>query len=239
MHQDSSLVGVLAVSCFLLFTGVGAVAQVHKLAKRTQAWKKGKLTQESICEGLHPVREMWSFSAFLLFALSGLTRSYIDLFLLISRIPVILLSTVILWFLQRYQGGSARRYYYIAVLADCTLLVVMLVVALGSSLNDTIVSSVVDGALSIVSFLLFYGKLSQAVKMYRFRQSRAVSWLREGGLIVKDTTGLLYSISIGPELFWVSVTHVLSAISSSTICIAKFLVERGRKEVERAPKDSG
>lgn len=218
--------GYLAAVSFILFTGLGACLQVLKLFRRTQAWKSGELERAHICDGLHPVREMWSYSAFLLFALSGITRSYIDLFLLLSRLPVVLLSTVILWFLQAHGIKGARKFFLLSMLGDIALGCAIAFTIFGTRLHASIASTLVDGALSIVSFLLFYGKQLQAVTMYRQRKSAAVSWARELGLVIKDATGFWYSFSVGPELMWVSVTHVLSGISSASICLSKYLVER-------------
>ena len=229
--------GYVATICFLLFTGVGACAQIYKLSRRTILWKGGALDRESICEGLHPVREMWSFSAFLLFALSGLTRSYIDYFLVLSRLPVVLLSTGILWFLATYGGQGSRRYFLASLTGVAILLTMIMFVMFGYRFHDSPVSWIVDTTLSVVSLLLFYGKQLQAWTMYREKRSHAVSWLRELGLVIKDGTGLWYSLSVGSELRWVSVTHVLSALSSSTICIVKFVVERRtplRREEQRS-----
>ena len=90
MIISTTQAGYVAITCFLVFTGVGACAQVYKLIQRTAAWRRGDLPRTHVCDGLHPVREMWSFSAFLLFALSGLTRTYLDYFLLFSRLPVVI-----------------------------------------------------------------------------------------------------------------------------------------------------
>ena len=226
MHQ----VGYIAASCFIIFTVVGAVAQVLKLAKRTRAWRQKELDQDRVCDGLHPVREMWSYSAFLLFALSGLTRSYIDYFLLLSRFPVVMLSTVILWFLQFHGQRGAKRFFRLAILGDGILILLILLVTFRYRFHGTLVPWVVDGALIAVSILLFYGKQLQAFTMYRERRSKAVSWTREIGLVLKDFTGFWYSALVGRELVWVSVTHVLSAISSITICSVKYYSERKHKE---------
>ena len=238
MQNEHEITGYIAAACFLTFTGVGALAQVHKLHTRTRAWRQGALERERITEGLHPVREMWSFSAFFLFALSGLTRSYLDYFLLLSRLPVIGFSTIILWFLFRHAREEAFKYFILAVIADGILIVMLFMALSGFRFDGTYVPRVVDAALSIVAILLFYGKQLQAFSMYRQRRSRAVSWLREGGLVIKDLTGLAYSLNIGSELLWVTVTHSLSAVSSTTICLAKFLVERKPRISAEGGKDA-
>lgn len=222
----NNLNGFVAAGSFLLFTGVGASAQVLKLYRRTKEWKLGKLERREICDGLLPAREMLSFSAFTLFALSGLTRTYLDYFLFVSRLPVIILSTIVLWFLQFHGERGARKIYFYALGCNLMLLFVIGITFSGSRIDHSLIQSLVDGALSVVSISLFFGKQMQAIGMYRYKRSRAVSWFREGGLVIKDLAGLWYSLSIGSELLWVSVTHVLSAVSSFTICVVKYLVER-------------
>lgn len=218
--------GLIAVVCFLLFTGVGACAQILKLIRRTRTWSSGVLDRGQICDGLHPVREMWSFSAFLLFALSGLTRSYIDYFLLLSRLPVVLLSSAILWFLQYHGVKGAKKFFLFALCGDVLLLGMSAAAISGQRYDTTFVPLAVDAALSVIGVLLFYGKQLQALAMYRNRRTQAVSWIRESGLLIKDLTGFWYSSSVGRELLWVSVTHCLSFVSSFTICAAKYYVER-------------
>ena len=227
--QNSHITGYIAIASFFIFTGIGACAQVYKLIQRTRALKRGELELDQVCEGLHPVREMWSFSAFLFFALSGLTRTYLDYFLLLSRFPVIILSTVILWFLKHHKLKGADKFFYIALLGNAALISLTVLAISGYSFSQSILPRLIDGTLGVVSLLLFYGKMLQATTMYRNRRSQAVSWLRESGLVVKDLTGLWYSITVGSELFWVSVTHILSALSSFSICLVKFVVERARK----------
>lgn len=225
MGLDATVSGYIAVSSFLLFTGVGGAAQVVKLAQRTRAWRAGLLERSSVCAGLHPVREIWSFAAFSLFALSGLTRSYLDYFLLGSRLPVILLSTAILWFLSFHGAKGAKAFLRIAVAVDLLIAGMITAAASGYSYAHTLIPLVVDIALGGVSLLLLYGKISQALSMYRERRSHAVSWMRETGLVVKDITGLYYSATVGSELFWVSATHIMSGFSSAMICLAKYRVE--------------
>lgn len=228
MASHPTIAGYIAVICFLLFTGIGACAQVYKLGQRTRAWRRAALERDRICDGLHPVREMWSFSAFLLFALSGLTRSYVDYFLLLSRLPVVILSTVIIWFLYYHGKKGAGKFFILAVVGDIALIALIVSAFFGYRPASTGIPLIVDGGLSVVGVLLFYGKQLQAVTMYRVQRSQAVSWLRESGLVIKDITGLWYALGVGSELFWVSITHMLSAVSSITICAVKFVVERNR-----------
>lgn len=218
--------GFIAAATFLLLTGTGAAAQVYKLARRTADFQAGNLPRDRIYEGLLPVREMWSLAAFLLFALSGLTRTYLDVFLVVSRTPVIVLSTVIMWYLYRHGARGAARFFRIAVGADIFLCSVIALRALGFDLSASLLPRLVDGALAVVGVLLLYGKLTQARAMHRERRSRAVSWLREGGLVIKDLTGLWYAWSVGSELLLVGITHAFSVVSSAAICTVKFQVER-------------
>ncbi|NDC38684.1 MAG: hypothetical protein EBZ48_11610, partial [Proteobacteria bacterium] len=101
--------GYIAAGTFLLFTGTGSCAQLLKLIKRERAWQRGEIQRPQIYDGLHPVRECWSLTAFILFALSGLTRSYTDYFLVLSRLPVIIISTAILALLVLHQAPRAKR----------------------------------------------------------------------------------------------------------------------------------
>ncbi len=224
MQPDATTAGYLAFIAFLAGSGIGAGAQAHKLYSRTQAWRRGILDRDRICDGLQPTRELWSFAAFLFFAFSALTRSYVDAVLLFSRLPVVLLSTVILWFLQLHGLPQARLFFAVALLADVLLGLLM---AFSMSGHDASFLAVfVDPGLLLISALLFYGKQRQARRMLQEERSRGVSWLREVGIVVKDVTGLWYSLAVGRELFWISVTHVLSGISSLTICGVKFYLEK-------------
>ena len=217
--------GFIAALCFLLFTGGGALAQLWKLTVRTRAFREGVLSQDHVCDGLHPVREMWSFSAFTLFALSGLTRSQTDYFLLLSRVPVIALATGILWYLRLHRQHRAATFFFLALVSDVIVLALLLFVLAGKGSTLTAFSGVVDGLLSVVSVCLFYGKTLQARTMFRTERSQAVSYLREFGVSIKDLTGLWYSVSVGSELLWVGVTHVLSFASSMLIAFVKFVLE--------------
>lgn len=218
--------GYIAAGTFLLFTGTGAIAQVIKLTKRTAHWRAGNLERDRVCDGLHPVREFWSYSAFLLFALSGATRSYVDLFLLVSRTPVVLLSTVIMGFLAFHEIRSARKFLYFALVGDLVLFLAIVVLLCGYSIAIPWLAYGVDIALAGISFFLFYGKSLQAYTMWKEKRTMAVSWTREIGLVLKDISGLWYTVTIGSALFFVGLTHVLSMVSSSSICWVKWRRER-------------
>lgn len=227
--------GYIAAFTFLITSGGGSLAQVVKLRERERSWRAGTLSEAQICEGLHPIRELWSFSAFSLFALSALTRSYIDLFLLGSRLPAIVLATLTIWIVSKHQGGRATSIFRFALGVDLLVLAVLVVALTGSSLGGTALAISIDLLLAGVSGFLFFGKMLQATTMLRERQTRAVSWLRELGLVIKDISGLWYALGVGSELRWVAITHVLSGISSSAICLAKAYVERTssrRKDME-------
>ena len=220
--------GLIAALVFIAFTGIGYLAQVVKLFQRRAAAGVGSLSAEHIADGLHPTREFLSFLAFTLFALSGLTRTYFDYVLVFSRLPVVILSTVILWFLAGSDTGNSRKLFRVAVLGNIFLFALLVIVVSGHSVAHTQLPTLVDWALAGISVLLFYGKSLQAYTMYREQKSAAVSWLRELGLILKDMTGLYYALGVGAELKWVALTHTLSFISSSAICIAKYLIERAQ-----------
>lgn len=219
------LSGYVAAGCFLVFTGIGTLLQVLKLAARTREQRSQGLEPAGIAEGLQPAREMWGYSAVLLFALSALTRGYIDYFILFSRLPVVVLWTVILWYLHLAQPG-ARKYFVGAIVGNGLLSLLMALVWLGYRFEQTELRTIVDGSLSIVGLFVFWAKSKQAYLMCRDRLSAGVSIGREAGIALKDFTGLLYSTQIGSELLWVTVTHILSMISSTAILIAKQFVER-------------
>lgn len=208
------------------------MAQVVKLLKRRTKWRVGELSEADICEGLSPTRELWSFTAFSLFAMSGLTRSYIDLFLICSRVPAIILATMTIWLMSVHGSGAAKRFFKLALGMNVLFIVLAMLVMGGISFGATIAARGVDTALACVSVLLFYGKITQAESMVKTGKTGAVSWLREVGLVVKDTSGLWYAISVGPELFWIGLTHTLSWLASTSICFAKFWVERVLKRAE-------
>ena len=105
---------------------------------------------------------------------------------------------------------------------------IFLVTSGGGSLAQVLKlgSRTIDSSPACVSLFLFYGKLKQAKTMFKSQRAQAVSWLRGLGLVVKDVSGLWYTLSVGHELIWLSLTHLLSGVSSSLICAAKWRVER-------------
>lgn len=217
--------GFSAAISFLVFAGIGSATQVYKLWSRHRQFKQGLLRSEEVCAGLHPTRELWSYAAFLLFALSGTTRSYFDWFLVVSRTPVVIFSTITLGFLARHSVPSAQRYFIISLCGTLALGAAVIAGLNGSTLSGAVAASSVDATLAAVSLLLFYGKSSQALRMYRSRQAGAVSYTREIGLVCKDLAGLWYALVVGAELTWIGVTHALSAMSSGAIVLAKVRVE--------------
>lgn len=221
MYQSIFQPAYFAVLTFFLFSVTGAVAQVLKLYSRFLKFKRGEIDITQICLGLHSTRELWSYVAFLLFALSAVTRSYIDYYLFFSRLPVLILSSIIIWFLQ-FENKKVSRTFYFSIFGNLLCIALFLYVLNGNSLYDSIFSKIVDCLLLGISFFVFYGKFSQALKMFKTKESEAVSWLREFGLVLKDITGFWYASSVGSELIWVSLTHILSFVGSSSICIAKY-----------------
>lgn len=222
--------GYVASACFLLFTGAGSIAQVRKLAQRTAEWRAEKLDREAVCDGLLPMREIWAYAAYVLFVMSGMTRAYFDYFLVCSRLPVILLTTIVLWYLQYHQVRSAKTFYSVAVTGNLLLVAMLGVSAAGIGAPLVALRGAVDGVLVVVTAFLFYGKLLQAFTMYRDRRSRGVSLVRELGLVAKDGTGLWYALTVGSELRWVAVTHIVSGVSSLVIGGVKVIVEREAPE---------
>jgi|GEM_PF-3105965 len=218
--------GYFAAAIFLVTSGGGSLAQVLKLRSRARMWRAGELQESEICDGLQPVRELWSFTAFSLFALSGLTRSYIDLFLVSSRLPAIFLSTATMWILSIHLRGRATHFLKLALTFDFIFICVAFLAFYGVPLGSSLLARTIDSSLACVSLFLFYGKLKQAKTMFKSQRTQAVSWLRELGLVVKDVSGLWYTLSVGHELIWLSLTHLLSGVSSSLICAAKWRVER-------------
>jgi len=223
--------GIFAATSFVLFTGVGYSVQLLKLFQRRKAKIAGALPSELITEGLHPAREMWSFAAFLFFLLSGLTRSYTDFVLITTRIPVLLIATAIMWFLVRERPNETRKFWILTSVGNGLWIAVVILTLCGTVFGNTIFSRFVDVTLGLVTVLLFYGKTSQAFVMYKRRESRAVSWLREVGVVLKDLTGLWYAMSVGAALAVVASTHCLSAVASIAICIAKWSVERKKTKL--------
>ena len=226
MLSATHLSAYVAAACFLVFTGIGTAAQARKLMLRTRSWRAGELHRSRVCDGLLPLREMYSYSAFLLFALSGLTRSSIDFAILLPRLPVVVLATIILWFLHFHGERGARQFFQVALVGDAVLVAMLLAASFGLNLNHPALRLTVDYSLAAVCFLLFYGKQLQAVTMYREGRSHAVSWLREIGVMIKDISGLWYAAGAGSDLVWLAITHALSVIASGTICCVKFITER-------------
>ena len=218
--------GYIAALTFLVFTGSGYFAQVIKLIRRRRDFLIGKLNRDQICEGLHPTREIISFAAFALFALSGITRSYLDLFLYCSRVPVVFLTLIIVWFLYRYGEARAKRYFFGATCGALILFCLTILVICGVQLYQTPVAYLVDAAVSVSGFMVFYGKILQASLIHRTNSAGAVSLFREVGLLIKDASGLWYASTVGGELFWVGLTHALSGMASLLVVIATIRAKR-------------
>jgi hypothetical protein len=234
MSLSSFSLGTLAVVTFFMCTGIGTLMQALKLKRRTESWRKAELERAAVCDGLLSVRELWSFFAYYLFALSGLTRSQVDLFLVGSRVPVVALSTIILGYLAYHSVPRAKTIFRIALVSDFLLSLLILATTAGYSCNYPPLKVLCDIAVGIVAILLFYGKQRQAYTMYLDSKSRAVSWFREGGIVLKDITGFCYAVSVGAELRWVAFTHILSGIASGTIFLVKYLVENTTKRSSHA-----
>lgn len=220
--------GIVAALCFFFFVVLGYLAQLLKLLQRIAQQQRGELSVEQVFAGIFPLREFLSYVAFLLFALSGLTRSYLDYVLVATRLPVIILASMILALLAKHQGKTALNFYRLSWLGNAGFIAVLGSVLAGVSLYQSFFAQSVDLALSAISFALFYGKSRQAVRMYMQQQSAGVSVLREVGVILKDATGLAYALSVGAELYWVGFTHALSIISSGLIVMVKLLPKRIR-----------
>lgn len=219
--------GHIAALTFLFSTVLGLCAQVYKLRDRAKRWRHGELPREDIYAGLLPERECWSFAAFLLFALSGLTRSYTDLVLIVSRLPAIALATAILYLLAQHGAPRAPRLFRLALAGNGALVLLLAVTVSGGNIGSVLLTTTVDGALGVVCAGLFVGKINQALTMYRMRRSGGVSHLREVGLLMKDATGLWYAVTVGSELLVVGLTHLCAIAGSGAIIAVKFLLERG------------
>jgi len=217
--------GYIAALTFLLSTVLGLIAQVYKLTRRTAAWRRGGLGESDIYAGLLPSREFWSFAAFLLFALSGLTRSYTDYIIIGSRVPAIILATVILYHLAQHHAPGAVRLYRLALVGNLVFIALGAASALGLRLDEAALATTIDYLLGGVSLCLLVGKLTQAATMYRHRRSGGVSLIRETGLIIKDSTGIWYATTIGSELLVVGLTHALAICGSVAIAVVKCLLE--------------
>ncbi|MBX7144942.1 MAG: hypothetical protein K1X79_10860 [Oligoflexia bacterium] len=224
--MNSNLSGWLAALVFFAFTVSGLLAQARLLLLRERASMTGAITCSEISAGLQPTREFLSFFSFMLFALSALTRSYIDYFLLCTRVPAVLLSAFILVILARHSAGKACIFMRItwALLALFTCVFVLRIFNL--SPLPLHLAGPVDIVLAGSSFVLFGSKLQQASQMYASGRSAAVSTWRETGIFLKDATGLIYALNIGNELFWVGLTHVLSGLSSTLILSIKVRNQR-------------
>lgn len=218
--------GFVAALTFLITTGIGYFAQVLKLIRRFRKYRAGELTKLEVCQGLHPTREILSFTAFLLFALSGLTRSYLDLFIFGSRMPVIVLSILIIYYLFACGYSRAKFYFFYACLSFFGLSILAVLIATGVRFDQTLFAAGVDATLSAVGFLLFYGKLLQGWHILKLKSAGAVSVFREVGILIKDLSGLWYAFSIGIELFWIGFTHILSAVASFLIIVAVLHVRK-------------
>jgi hypothetical protein len=218
--------GLIAAVVFLLLTGTGGAAQIVKISSRGKLFANGELPEDEIYAGLHPVREFWSFSGFLSFALAGLTRPTPDWFLIVSRTPIIVLSTGILYLLARHRAPGAGRLLVAAVVGNCILLAGLIALPFGLDLGVSPLPMVVDTVITCIGFSLFAAKISQARQMVQLRRSAGVSWAREIGFLLKDITGLWYAVTVGGPLFFVGLTHSLSIASSLAIVAAKLNVER-------------
>ncbi len=217
---------ILAAVTFLAFTVAGFAAQVLKLFKRHRLAINGALPPEQVCDGLLPFREVVGVVIFLLFALSGATRTYFDLMLVGTRIPVVILSTIILGFLAHYRLPRARAYFTAALCGIVFLGLMITARTSGIYVASALVANATDFALAGVSVFLLIGKISQARHMWRSKRTAAVSWFREIGTIVKDISGLWYALTVGQELFSVALTHSISIISAGAICLVKAVVEK-------------
>ena len=221
--------GVVALVTYLVLTGGGYFAQVLKLQQRWRLCQSGLLPRTDLCAGLAPFRELVSFLGFAFFALSGLTRDSIDFILLLSRLPVLLLSTVILFFLVREVATRGRLVILgIGLIFDGLILGACGLAAVGRGTEILPQFAVlVDPVLMVIGVVLGVAKTSQSVNMYQSKRTAAVSWYRELGVLGKDFTGILYSLSRGFELRWVSMTHAISIVATIGICWVKYRVERG------------
>lgn len=211
--------GYLAAITFLIFSGTGTAAQVIKTFHREKAG------EPNVCDGLTPTRELFTYGAFLTFSLSAVTRSYTDFYILLSRIPVVALATIILWQLKKFTG--AKNVFYCALIGN-TLLVILTICSI-AKMPTYKLASIIDVSVVLVSILLFWGKINQARSMWIHKRFAGVSVIRELGTMIKDLFGLYYSFIVGSELFWISVTHAMSFLTSFLIlCIKAALEFRSR-----------
>lgn len=213
--------GWLAATTFFVFTVSGLLSQLTLLLKRQAAFRRGQLKNEEVFQGLEPARELSSFMAFSLFALSGLTRSYVDYILICTRAPAVVLSCIILGILAHHAARKARAYFGLALSVVGAILVLSISRLSIDIEPPSYLTQSIDYALAISSLSLFIFKLRQAQRMRASGLSAAVSVWRELGILFKDLTGLAYAVSIGSQLFWVATTHVLSGIASVLILLVR------------------
>lgn len=210
--------GYLAAISFIIFSGGGTLAQVLKLKSRERLHIAGEIKKEQICDGISPTREFFSYAAFLTFALSAVTRSYTDYYILLSRLPVVALASIILWQVKVYYGAS--KVFYFTIFGNIILLVLALSSIFGLSTYK--IATLIDSSVVLVTVFLFFGKISQAKLMWRDKRFSGVSVLRELGTMIKDSFGLLYCYSVGSDLLWIGITHALSFGTSLIILIIKW-----------------
>ena len=219
---------LIAAATFLIFTVSGYLAQVRKLFLRQHKAIRGEIPNEDICAGLSQTREVFSFVAFLSFALSGMTRSFFVWMLVLCRAPVVIATSVILWFIAQYEGKSKLAFWFslfgLVLLFGCAGMVLS-----GVPLAGGLFAKSIDCLVLVTALPLVYGKTNQAYQMYRTRRVAAVSLFREFGLVLKDLTGFLYAYSVGSELYAVALMHALSFFSSMLISMAKVSVELAEK----------
>jgi len=216
---------ILAAISFLLTTVTGYVFQVKKLFLRHRQFNSGLITQEEISEGLTLSREFLSFLAFYMTALSGLSRSYLDWFLVGSRTPVIFLCIVVLYFLSQ-KNSRSKFFFLIACFLATFYLLVLVVFSVYGHIYHAPIRYLVDALLIIVILPMFFAKFNQAYQMQKSRMTRGVSIGREIGLIIKDLTGLLYCLQAGSEFYLLAFMHILSGASSFSIFLVKYRVEK-------------
>lgn len=222
MLTDPILSGAVASAAFLVFTGLGTLAQLLKLRHRAKLAHSSQLPSGEVCEGLNLTRELFAYLAFLFFALSGATRNYFDFFLVFSRLPILALTTWIIWYLFQYGTPRGRELFLLTLIGNALLLLLVSIRLLGLNLNLSLSAQASDLALIAIAALLLYGKLKQAHQMHKLNRSNAVSRTREFGILIKDFSGLWYAWSVGVELLWVALTHFFSIVGSFAILLVKW-----------------
>ncbi len=223
--------GYLAAISFLIFSGGGTFAQVLKIKSRERLYNQGEIKKDEICDGLSPTREFFSYAAFLTFALSAVTRSYTDYYILLSRLPVIALASIILWQLKVYRGTG--NVFYLTIFGNIILLVLALSSIFGLSTYK--IAPLMDSSVVLVTVFLFFGKISQAKLMWRDKRFSGVSVLRELGTMIKDSFGLLYCYSVGSDLLWIGITHALSFGTSALIILIKSILQHNQDLSRKFP----